>query len=466
MIHTKSLIRRLAYVPWLLAFGLVLGWAGEAQAQSVKLAVDKTEVREDGGAVTIKVTATTFNAAGAAAALGAVRYVQLKQASLITLEMAAGDTPDLNTDETAAPGTQVNAYGLRFTMTLPTIVIPAAATSASVDVVFTPIPVNHENDETKTLAMEATLAAALRYVPEDRIPNDDVVIQLMGDSGGVVTIAENPKPITMLDTDKASTLIRLSLNPKKISKEADETPVTVTGSLSGRLVNNKTLSFLLRQTDPSGGQAVAAGRDADYDIRVSTLSIQRKKPSGDATIYVDPKNNKIGFIGITSEAELEITHTDINNDGDVRDVFTAYANAANQTEQPIPVVGGDDIVGGIGATITFTEVGLNANYTSEGAQPVALDDVFTVTPELVDHDNDEVGETGLKADDMAATAERYRYVEANVNTDGETGNEGFDLNGDGDTLDTLEKVEETKVLHPLTIALVDFQIDDTKRAGY
>ena len=32
MIHTKSLIRRLAYVPWLLAFGLVLGWAGEAQA--------------------------------------------------------------------------------------------------------------------------------------------------------------------------------------------------------------------------------------------------------------------------------------------------------------------------------------------------------------------------------------------------------------------------------------------------
>ena len=28
MIHTKLLIRRLAYVPWLLAFGLVLGWAG------------------------------------------------------------------------------------------------------------------------------------------------------------------------------------------------------------------------------------------------------------------------------------------------------------------------------------------------------------------------------------------------------------------------------------------------------
>ena len=28
MLHTKLLIRRLAYVPWLLAAGLVLGWAG------------------------------------------------------------------------------------------------------------------------------------------------------------------------------------------------------------------------------------------------------------------------------------------------------------------------------------------------------------------------------------------------------------------------------------------------------
>ena len=33
MLHnTKLLMRRLAYVPWLLAVGLVLGWAGEAVA--------------------------------------------------------------------------------------------------------------------------------------------------------------------------------------------------------------------------------------------------------------------------------------------------------------------------------------------------------------------------------------------------------------------------------------------------
>ena len=61
MIHTKSLIWRLAYVPWLLAFGLVLGWAGEAAAQEVRLSANVSEVREDGGPVTITVTAKTYN---------------------------------------------------------------------------------------------------------------------------------------------------------------------------------------------------------------------------------------------------------------------------------------------------------------------------------------------------------------------------------------------------------------------
>ena len=34
MLHTKLLMRRLAYVPWLLVVGLVLGWSGEAMADS------------------------------------------------------------------------------------------------------------------------------------------------------------------------------------------------------------------------------------------------------------------------------------------------------------------------------------------------------------------------------------------------------------------------------------------------
>ena len=82
MIHTKSLIRRLAYVPWLLAFGLVLGWTGEAQAQnSVKLSVSPTEVREDGGAVTLTVTAKTFIGADNKALGDKERVIQLSATS-------------------------------------------------------------------------------------------------------------------------------------------------------------------------------------------------------------------------------------------------------------------------------------------------------------------------------------------------------------------------------------------------
>ena len=33
--HTKLLVRRLAYTPWLLVAGLVLGWAGAAVAQTL-----------------------------------------------------------------------------------------------------------------------------------------------------------------------------------------------------------------------------------------------------------------------------------------------------------------------------------------------------------------------------------------------------------------------------------------------
>ena len=58
MIHTKLLIRRLAYVPWLLAAGLVLGWAGEAAAQRIYPRVETTtDVREDAGTTEITVTA-------------------------------------------------------------------------------------------------------------------------------------------------------------------------------------------------------------------------------------------------------------------------------------------------------------------------------------------------------------------------------------------------------------------------
>ena len=55
MIHTKLLLQRLAYVPWLLAAGLVLGWAGEAAAQTLTARFEAMPESHDGSEFTFEV---------------------------------------------------------------------------------------------------------------------------------------------------------------------------------------------------------------------------------------------------------------------------------------------------------------------------------------------------------------------------------------------------------------------------
>ena len=459
MIHTKSLIRRLAYVPWLLAFGLVLGWAGEAQAQTVKLSVDKTEVREDGGAVTIKVTAKTFDAAGDNKAIGA-RVVQLTAVSTVILTTDT-DSPTAADEDSDTPGDQIMmpAFGRRFTMTLPSIVIGKDDKEVSVESVLTPIPTNHENDTSVTTGDEG-----LRYVPSNRIPNTDLMIALMGNAGAGTTVTEQPKVITMLDTDKPSMQVRLALDPPKVSKEAEETSVSVSGSLDGALVKNQTLSFLLRQITPSDETKDVkdyreAQRDEDYDIEVTTLSIARRKPSGSTDITITPKNSGIGFLGISGDKKLEISGTDLNNDGDARDSWTARgAKTAN--------TGGDGELPqryDTGPSIVISEVGLNMDF----GDAADTGETTTIAPALRDHDDDGGGRDGRNADPdntnpelrAAQTPNIWEYSEARVDLDGDGTADGLDLNDDGDTKDFVTEVKEAVFLHELTIVQADFQID-------
>ena len=57
MTHTKLFMRRLAYVPWLLTIGLVLGWNGEAGADNTH-GGNYTLCRQDTYAVTGHMHAT------------------------------------------------------------------------------------------------------------------------------------------------------------------------------------------------------------------------------------------------------------------------------------------------------------------------------------------------------------------------------------------------------------------------
>ena len=463
MIHTKSLIRRLAYVPWLLAFGLVLGWAGEAAAQEVRLSANVSEIRgsgvlvtirEDGGPVTIKVTAKTYNAAGEHEALGVERVVQLNATA--PFNMVTGPTNEVGTlgpDRVGlgAQGAEVDGFGRRFTMTLPTIVIPKDAKEVSVESVFTPIPTNHENNSTVTTGDNP--------YKEERIPNEDLLVFLTGDAGGAVKVdhdgsegGENWIIIEMLDTDKPSYEIKLALDPEKISKEAERTAVEVAGRLDGAKVN-QPLSILLGVL-PFGTNL--AGRDADYDIELSTLTIPRKKSSGSATIYITPKNAGTGTIWIWGGAELMVTGTDINQDGDTRDEWPASIPGANAGDPPTA-----------GPFIDILEVALR-----EDLGDVFIDNLFfgMRVPEAADYDpdgtDDDITQTaydvltdppeGSDAEDPDGDS-YFAYSEAGVMVT--SGVDGWDLNGDGDTEDFLKVVREKEFRHRLFTARDVFTID-------
>ena len=279
----------------------------------------------------------------------------------------------------------------------------------------------------------------------------------------------------MLDTDKPSYKIKLGLDPAEISKEAEETSVTVTGRLDGAPVNDQTLSLLLRQvapgTDEDGNPKPAAGRDADYDIELSTLTIPRKKPNGSTTINITPKNAGTGNIGIgiSSRVTLSVSGTDINQDGDTRDVWPASTGD--------PTTGPPEAPGSPGVEIELTVTALNFPLRGTGVTDQTI--LITVL-EPTDHDPD--GTSDDFADQQAFTASLdgaaplanadfedpdgdsyWAYSEASVTSPVSV--EGFDLDGDSKVDGFLKEVTEKKLHHSLLIEGIDFEIKGTAIAA-
>ena len=286
MIHTKSLIRRLAYVPWLLAFGLVLGWAGEAAAQDIRLTVDKSSLREDGGAQTIKVTATNYNQAGT----DGVKTKVTDSAKIVLLTYSDGAT--------AGGGLNTN-----YQITQAAITIAKGADAGSTDLTITPIVVDSDGSTNGN--------------------NTDFTITIDGTAGNFQADITSVAEILYIDTHKTSTTITITLDPAELSQDAGPTPVTATGTLNGETVTRKSLSFPLivvgtgaingfDGTAPLPTAPTDAGepgvRDTDYKItNLGNLTVPRKKVSGTATFTVDPsKGPRWVGIGTTVAVNTEL----------------------------------------------------------------------------------------------------------------------------------------------------------------
>ena len=307
MIHTKSLIRRLACGSWLLAAGLVLGWAGAASAVRVDLTLDKTKVREDAGKTSIVAKAKV----GADAAAD------------INVVLSASDPQ--------------NAQNVRYRLEqLPTITIPKGKKEATGTIIFTPIDDKLRGTDQKN----------------DPAATEDLVITITGNAGASnsvnhATAGTNVGVMfTLVDDDKISTSFDLSFDPGDLSNEAGRTSVTVTGSLNGSLAA-KNSSYTLAFKNPRGitiaqynagidpdltddAAGIAAKdtliltRDADYAGTTNPLTLRRKRVSGKATITIDPKETKKydAHIALEAVGSDTLQGIDLNLDGDTGDTFT------------------------------------------------------------------------------------------------------------------------------------------------
>ena len=327
MIHTKLLIRRLAYVPWLLAAGLVLGWAGEAAA-GIDLTPGNTKVREDAGEteITVKAKVDDDTAVGANTAVA----------------LSLGDITDGGDSPADVPG----ALNRRFRITLPTIIIPKGSKEATATIVFTPINDADRGEDIKNDGAE-----------------DNLIINIEGDAGTGATAVNAPIKITLLDDDKLSTDLDLSFSPGDLSNEAGLTNVTVTATLNGSLsgIDHSLLLLFNNPADvdvadlPSNISSTdeILRRDSDYSASPATINLRRKHASGKATITIDPKETRDADAYIALHTELDsLKGIDLNLDGDTGDTFDLVLVGPNAGKLLEKELGCDDDVGGGGCSDT------------------------------------------------------------------------------------------------------------------
>ena len=228
----------------------------------LKLSVDPASVREDAGETDVEVTVEVTDDT----AVDADTYV------LLTFSPEG-----LNT---------------RYLIGLATLRIPAGAKRATETLTLTPI-----NDDTI---------------------DEDLPIVISGNAGGSKTIES--ATIMLIDDDKDSKNINLSVDIAELIRFDEATEITVTATLDGKVLNEDT-SFSLTigdhpdlendpntDTDGDGDMDDAdatkdnreALRDVDYTVMLATVTIPRNAVSGTATITITPRNQLPGTIRIGS----------------------------------------------------------------------------------------------------------------------------------------------------------------------
>lgn len=259
MIHTKSLIRRLTHVPWLLAVGLVLGLAGESMAQttySVSLEFDETElrIREEADATKVNLTAKIVSAGDKVKAPAEGLDVEVVFAVAFANDVTAADDDNLES--------RFRIVGGRF------ITIPEGEITKVTEFSIDPQEWNTTTTDDNTNAAEDIVI----HIADSR---------LVGSRG---TVDSENTWIRIIDNDKPSTAVYFSISPSEVKKADGTQNVTVTAFLNGATLPDHEVHISFAPEDEASPVRVpaTATRDDHFDLRAldNPLKIDKTKVSG------------------------------------------------------------------------------------------------------------------------------------------------------------------------------------------
>ena len=392
MLQTKLLMQRLVYVPWLLAAGLVLGWAGEAAAQTLTVRFESlpeshdgseftfelhfseeiemsfVNMRDDvldvtGGVVTGARRLTIGSSIGWQITIVPVSDMDVSISLPLTVDCEAASAVCTADDRALSVGLAVLVSGPVVTETESSDEEPEISAQqtvqADLELSVNPASVREDAGETDIevtvqvtddTAVDADTYVLLSISGEGlntryliglttlRIPagekratetltltpiNDDVIdadlpIVISGNAGGGKTVESTT--LTLIDDDKDSQNIHLSVDVAELTRFDDATEITVTATLDGKVLSEATSFSLIigdhpdladnpntnldgdgdMDDDDATKDNREAQRDVDYSVTLASLTIPRNAVSGTATITITPQNQLPGTIRIES----------------------------------------------------------------------------------------------------------------------------------------------------------------------
>ncbi len=172
----------------------------------------------------------------------------------------------------------------------PTITIPADEQEGKGTITFTPINDN-DRDSAKDLA------------------DDDLLVTIKTSRTSEVNGSTD---IRMVDADKVSTAISLSVSEANLNRNAGRTDIVVTATLNGSPLD-KDLRFFLRIDETyKEGEKESANRNVDYEDDLYPITIRGGRLSGATTISITPLNKGFGLIRLIGSTPVDILGGAVN----------------------------------------------------------------------------------------------------------------------------------------------------------